>query len=155
MTHVQAVKVSPENFSKIQMLRKKHAKQDQKEVSGDVQMANREKEVKPLKISEHANSNISDLIAERVGTDVVENFVTDHGLGDEEKQAKVLGLKVVNGDNRCKKIKEEQCEGRELPETTTMDPQVVQPIHGNTNDHTPLCGEKYDASAEDGALWDI
>ncbi|KAI3468942.1 hypothetical protein Pfo_025605 [Paulownia fortunei] len=167
LTHVQAVSVSPDKLAKIQDLKEKHAAQDRKEFSGDVQMANEEKEVIALKTSELANMNMSDLDVELGVSNIVENSVRDHGIGDKKKNSKVLlEVEVVNGDNGCKKNeRKEKCEARELSETT-MDPQVVRQIHTNTNDQTQLCRGKEEAGASNifsvspddaasGALWDI
>ncbi|KAK6157984.1 hypothetical protein DH2020_005298 [Rehmannia glutinosa] len=148
LTHVQALSVPADKLASIQKLKEKHAAQDQKELSGDVQTASEEKDVD-------------------IGlSDIVDDGVSDHELGNKEKNPEVLEVNVVNNDNGCKKNKRmKNYESKEMS-ATTMDPHVVRQNHTNTNDQIqPGGGKKGTGSsnmssvspddAVSGALWDI
>ncbi|KAK6137718.1 hypothetical protein DH2020_028553 [Rehmannia glutinosa] len=148
LTHVQALGVPADKLASIHKLKKKHAVQDQKELSGDVQTASEEKDVD-------------------IGlSDIVDDGVSYHELGNEEKNPEVFEANVVNNDNGCKKNKRKKNYESEEMSASTMDPHDVRQNHTNTNDHIQPGGGKKETGSSNmssvspddavsGALWDI
>ncbi|GFP84407.1 lysine-specific demethylase jmj25 [Phtheirospermum japonicum] len=108
LTHVQAVDVSPDQLTKIKNLKEKHAAQDRKELSRYVQMAR--------------------------GSDNVENGVSDHELGDKEKNPESGALWDIFRQQDVPKL--EEYLRRHFKEFRhiygNLLPEVVHPIHDQT-----------------------
>ncbi|GFQ01328.1 lysine-specific demethylase jmj25 [Phtheirospermum japonicum] len=126
LTHVQEVSVSSVQLAKIQKLKERHAAQDQKELSRHVEMEISKKHVIALaKTREPANRNVSDLGADKRGSDDVENGDKDSLIGavwDIFRQQDVLKLEEY--------LKRHFKEFRHI--YGNLLPEVVHPIHDQT-----------------------
>ncbi|KAL6556273.1 hypothetical protein OROGR_005561 [Orobanche gracilis] len=161
LTHVQEVRVSPDQLDSIQKLKEKHVVQDREELPGYIQIASGKRDVIALETCAAANTNMADL------DDSVENGVRDHELGDKEKTPSVfLEVKIVNGDVGCNSYKRNKIGERTEMSATSTDPQVAQKNQTNTNVQIQRCEGKEETGASNissvtaddalsGALWDI